>query len=187
MTACLFAFETPGRHETWQAHQLSPRVELGARFGPAQSFVGLGIDIYVLILPMIGLSKLQMPLSRKIGVGIIFMSAILACLGSALSIVYRWKLLINADTTWLATPVFITTGTLTRYYHVRLLSKAPSKGSENNKNTLVEVINLYESDGTTSGQPTRKDRYELYGTSKAMSGTGLQPSINSIVRDYRKL
>lgn len=77
MTACLFAFTTPGRHESWEQHQFTRGAYLDARFGPAQSAVGLGIDLYVLILPMIGISKLQMPMRRKIGVGVIFMSAVL--------------------------------------------------------------------------------------------------------------
>lgn len=77
MTACIFAFTTPGRHETWEQHQFTRGAYLDARFGPAQSAVGLGIDLYVLILPMIGISKLQMPLRRKLGVGVIFMSAVL--------------------------------------------------------------------------------------------------------------
>ncbi len=77
MTACIFAFVTPGRHETWEAHQFSRDETLDARFGPARSAVGLGIDLYVLILPIITVSKLQMPFHRKIGVTVIFMSAIL--------------------------------------------------------------------------------------------------------------
>ena len=77
MTACIFAFATPGRHVTWEAYQYSRGTHLDARFGPAQSAVGLGIDLYVLALPIIGVSKLQMPLRRKIGVSVIFMSAIL--------------------------------------------------------------------------------------------------------------
>ena len=77
MTACIFAFTTPKRHETWEAHQLTRGERLDARFGPAQSGVGLLIDLYVLLLPIIGVSKLQMPFRRKLGVTIIFMTAIL--------------------------------------------------------------------------------------------------------------
>ena len=77
MTASIFAFVTPARHETWDEHQLSRGSRLDSRFGPAQSAVGLGIDLYVLVLPIIGVSKLQMPFSRKLGVAVVFMSAIL--------------------------------------------------------------------------------------------------------------
>ncbi|KAL8940799.1 MAG: hypothetical protein Q9216_002625 [Gyalolechia sp. 2 TL-2023] len=220
MTACIFAFTTPGRDETWESHQFTRGARLDAKFGPAQSAVGLGIDIYVLILPMIGIFKLQMAMRRKLGVAVIFMSAILACLGSVLSIVYRWKLLVSLDKTWLATPVFITTllelqvgtmiacmpamsqtcrrlvplydevrGTLTRYYHIRLFSAPTSKGSEAKKDTLVGVINLYESDTATSGQPTRKDLYELYGTSRTVPAKTLQSSTSTSPSDgtYRKI
>lgn len=77
MTACIFAFKTPSRHQTWEAHQFSRGEQLTAKFGPAQSAVGLAIDLYVLMLPIIGVSKLQMTLRRKIGVVVVFTTAIL--------------------------------------------------------------------------------------------------------------
>lgn len=64
-------------------------------------------------------------------------------------------------------------GSLTRYYHIGLLSGRSSKESDLNKDTLVGAVNLYESDGATAGQPTRKDRYELYGNSKTMQSKTL--------------
>lgn len=75
MAASIFAFMTPGRHETWR--DLGMHERLNSKLAVAQSTVGLGIDLYVLILPIIGVSKLQMPFSRKLGVTIIFMSAVL--------------------------------------------------------------------------------------------------------------
>lgn len=56
--------------------------------------------------------------------------------------------------------------TVTRYFQDRLLSKTPSKGSDTKVNSLDGVVHLYEGDAATSGQPTRKDLYELYTTSK---------------------
>ena len=76
MTAYIFALETPGRHETWVAHQLR-RGASYAKFGLVQSAVGLLIDLFILLLPVIAVSKLHMPFRRKLGVAVIFMSAIL--------------------------------------------------------------------------------------------------------------
>ena len=79
VTACLFAFMTPGRHETWQEKQFS--FYWGHTFSPkfrvATSSVGLAIDLLILILPLVAVSKLQMPLCRKLGLSVIFMTGIL--------------------------------------------------------------------------------------------------------------
>ena len=77
MTACLFAFATPRANETWTSHLLTKENDQTFPFAVPQSCVGLVIDLYILILPIIGVSKLQMATRRKIGVIIIFMSAIL--------------------------------------------------------------------------------------------------------------
>ena len=126
-TATLFAIATPGRHETWVGKQSTGSSgRLRRELAPAQSAVGLGIDLYVLILPIIAVCKLQMPFSRKLGVTVIFMSAILyespfppsrgefdhldGILNSrSACLVYRVRLLTTDDEMWLATPTFITT------------------------------------------------------------------------------
>jgi hypothetical protein len=41
-----------------------------------QSAVGLAIDLYILILPIIAVSQLQLPLRRKIGTSLIFATGI---------------------------------------------------------------------------------------------------------------
>ena len=79
VTACRFALMTPRRNQTWEEVQFSRY--WGHTFSPkfrvATSSVGLAVDILILILPIIGVSKLQMPLRRKIGLGVIFLSGIL--------------------------------------------------------------------------------------------------------------
>lgn len=77
-------------------------------------------------------------------------------------------------------------GSLTRYYHIGLLSGPPSKDSGLNKDTLVNVVNVYESDGT-AGQPTRKDRYELYGNSKTMQSKTLLSEKIATDGTYREI
>jgi hypothetical protein len=41
-----------------------------------QSVVGLAIDLYILILPIIALAQLQLPRRRKVGISLIFMTGI---------------------------------------------------------------------------------------------------------------
>ena len=80
ITATMLALLTPRRHEKWLEYtfyQLQQVVIVAMRLRAAQSAAGVAIDLYVLILPIIGVSKLQMPFTRKLGVAIIFMSAIL--------------------------------------------------------------------------------------------------------------
>ncbi len=77
MTILSFVCATPYPHESWFAQKFTERAELIVRFSLPQSGVGLAIDIYVLILPMMGVTRLQMPFRRKLGVMLIFLSAIL--------------------------------------------------------------------------------------------------------------
>lgn len=63
---------------------------------------------------------------------------------------------------------------MSRYYHNRVFSTAQSKPSEPKKDTLSGVIELYDSKGTSSGHPTRKDLYE---TSMTVPARSLQPNV----------
>lgn len=76
MTAVVFAILTPTRHQTWLERQASS-VHLDVTPGVAQSSVGLAIDLYILILPIIAIANSMIPLHRKIEAAIIFLSAIL--------------------------------------------------------------------------------------------------------------
>jgi len=126
LSVYMFAVITPSRHETWASHQYRKGLRFNLPISLARSCVGLAFDLYILVLPIVGVSKLQMPTRRKIGVIVIFMSAILfdsptpfinfirltsgrACLSSLLSIVYRRRLDQTKDTLWAVTPVNITT------------------------------------------------------------------------------
>ena len=77
MTILSFVCATPFPHESWLAQKFTERAELIVKFSFPQSGIGLAIDVYVLILPIIGVSRLQMRLRRKLGLILIFMSAIL--------------------------------------------------------------------------------------------------------------
>ena len=79
ITACLLAFMTPKRHETWEAVQFSHYWShtFSPKFRQGTSAVGLAIDICILILPIIGVSRLQMSFRRKLELGVVFTSGIL--------------------------------------------------------------------------------------------------------------
>lgn len=131
MTVVQFAFATPRRGETWFSHLLTRNEHWVSAMSVPQSAVGLVIDLYILLLPLIAINQLQLATRRRFGVILIFMTGILyeyrvslqthrthfdrACLGSTLSVYYRYTLDHTADITWNVMPVNTVT-------HVSLLS-----------------------------------------------------------------
>lgn len=77
MTVCVFVLSTPRRNETWLSHETSPREELDLHFSVPQSTVGLVIDVYILILPIVAVNKLQIATRRKFGIILIFATGLL--------------------------------------------------------------------------------------------------------------
>ncbi|MCJ1312322.1 hypothetical protein MMC25_005996 [Agyrium rufum] len=105
----LMILTTPGK-EGWVAHFEGPKQTSSAVLSMPLPGVGLGIDLYILVIPIIGIWNLQLPLQRKIGVGLVFFTAILAVIASLLSIIYRVTITRNpfADLTYNLMPVFLT-------------------------------------------------------------------------------
>ena len=60
MTVCLLIFTTPHNDETWLSHSNTTRDKLNLKFSVPHSAVGLAIDVYILLLPVAAVSKLQM-------------------------------------------------------------------------------------------------------------------------------
>ena len=75
LAVCLFIFTTPGPRQTWLEKTKDPNYRYHSSFGVPQSVVGLAIDLYILILPILGVMKLQMPNKRKIGIILVFTTA----------------------------------------------------------------------------------------------------------------
>ncbi|KAF7895845.1 hypothetical protein EAF00_005860 [Botryotinia globosa] len=71
--------------------------------------VGLAIDVFLFIIPLLAVSKLHMATKKKLGVGLIFATGALAIVASILSIIYRVRLNQVLDNTWALVPVFILT------------------------------------------------------------------------------
>lgn len=72
-TVMQFYFQTPRRGETFVSHQLRPLANksLNLLLIPL-SAVGVVIDFYILILPMVAISRLQLAKKRKIGLCLVF-------------------------------------------------------------------------------------------------------------------
>ena len=77
MTTCGLVYMTPRRGQFWTSEHMLKMKWVGSTFAVPQSAVGLGIDLYIMILPIIAVSRLQMKAKRKIGISIVFMIAIL--------------------------------------------------------------------------------------------------------------
>ncbi|KAF7906914.1 hypothetical protein EAE99_011981 [Botrytis elliptica] len=73
------------------------------------SAVGLGIDLFLLGLPLKAVGELCLPWRRKVVVGIVFLTGIFACIASALSVYYRFinKQSNTKDTTYALQNVII--------------------------------------------------------------------------------
>ncbi|KAL8728927.1 MAG: hypothetical protein Q9181_005175 [Wetmoreana brouardii] len=68
--------------------------------GVVQSAVGIVSDFYLLIIPIPAVWTLQLPLRKKIGIIGIFMTGLLACMASCLSLWLRIRLRTANDVTW---------------------------------------------------------------------------------------
>ena len=111
-------YMTPRKGHTFASVAASPAELKVLILSIPVAAVGLGIDVYLLILPIMGVMHLQLPTRRKIGVVLIFMTGIAcgqiiplstvislttydrACVSSALSVYYKALLNKNADITW---------------------------------------------------------------------------------------
>ena len=76
MTVCSFIF-APAPHQTRVENGMTHDQALSLDFSVPQSCVGLVIDLYILILPILGVLRLQMSTRRKVGVILVFLSAIM--------------------------------------------------------------------------------------------------------------
>ena len=76
MFVCGLVFSTPHKGESWTHHEIGAE-RLNAKLSVPQSCVNLVLDLYILILPVAAVTKLQMTPRRKIGIILIFMTGLL--------------------------------------------------------------------------------------------------------------
>ncbi len=67
-----FILATPRRGETWEQSFTSSRSGSQTRFAVPVACVGLLIDIYILILPSLAISTLNLKTARKVGLLVVF-------------------------------------------------------------------------------------------------------------------
>lgn len=77
MSVAQIVFVTPSRGETLFSHLTTGSQNSSLALTIPSSAVGLAIDLYILVLPVVAVSQLQLPTRRKIGVILVFMTGIL--------------------------------------------------------------------------------------------------------------
>ncbi|KAF5872397.1 putative integral membrane protein [Botrytis fragariae] len=100
VTILLFYLSTPFGSETFASKILTPQYDMYILVGIPTSAISFGIDIYLLVLPLIAVSNLCIPRKQKIFVMVGFAVGLLACLGSLLSIIYRVVINRSQDASW---------------------------------------------------------------------------------------
>lgn len=65
-------FSTPRIGQGWVAHFLSPRQAEIARISFPVAPIGLVIDVFLLVLPMVAVYKVQLHTTRKLGLMLMF-------------------------------------------------------------------------------------------------------------------
>jgi hypothetical protein len=103
-TSVLFAFvfACSPREAIWNPNIKGKCMSSGPAM-VATSGINLASDIAILVLPIIGVSKLQMPLSRKLGVSAVFAVGLLAIAACIARLVYTIHLIQTHDITyWVA-------------------------------------------------------------------------------------
>lgn len=71
-TIVLFYYKTPRRGETFLSHMRGPLAAKSLNVSIPHSAVGIVIDFYILILPIVAISRLQLAKRRKIGLCLLF-------------------------------------------------------------------------------------------------------------------
>ncbi|TGO10146.1 hypothetical protein BTUL_0143g00170 [Botrytis tulipae] len=107
VTILLFYLATPFGSETFASKLFTPQYAMYIRVGMPTSAISFGIDIYLLVLPLVAVSNLRIPKKQKILVMVGFAVGLLACLGSLLSLIYRVVSVRSNDKSWIGVPVVL--------------------------------------------------------------------------------
>lgn len=70
----MFVFTTPAPGQSWLAVTLSARYARTIPLGVVAAWIDAFSDVYILVLPIVGVWSLHLPLRKKVGVLLIFMS-----------------------------------------------------------------------------------------------------------------
>lgn len=95
------ALSAPSPGQSWHGLMESDKMGRGIYWGLVQSVLGIILDLYIFILPLPVIYRLQMSKKKRIQVTAVFSTAFLAVVATVLSLVYRILLYKNtADQTW---------------------------------------------------------------------------------------
>ncbi|KAF4215124.1 hypothetical protein CNMCM8980_010661 [Aspergillus fumigatiaffinis] len=100
-------FAAPHIGETWEDLLVNHRPEKLIYWGIVQGTLSVVLDIYIFILPLPLLSKLQLPRKKRWQLLIIFSTAMLGIVASVIALVFRIQLLTTSDTTFTQSALFI--------------------------------------------------------------------------------
>ncbi|KAL4919865.1 hypothetical protein BDW62DRAFT_35076 [Aspergillus aurantiobrunneus] len=90
-------FTSPAPGQSWAESFLS------VRYGKMHPWMipiaagSLGLDVYILLVPIASVWRLRMSLKKKLGVLSVFATGVVACIASSLSIYYKWILSIHGE------------------------------------------------------------------------------------------
>ncbi|MCJ1306973.1 hypothetical protein MMC25_000617 [Agyrium rufum] len=104
------AFTTPHPHETWLELDTDPRYMIPLyHLSIPITTISLCVDVYIFVLPMLGVAKLKLSPRRRVGVVLVFLTGFTACIASFLTLIYKIVLNNNiGDNLWWSIPVNIT-------------------------------------------------------------------------------
>ncbi|KAL8950865.1 MAG: hypothetical protein Q9222_003119 [Ikaeria aurantiellina] len=90
---------TPRSQEGWGTEVLRRCAALSV-MGPIQGAIGVAADLFILLLPLPIVLKLQLPRGKKAGLLVLFMMGIFALIASSVSLYYRVIIYANRDKFW---------------------------------------------------------------------------------------
>lgn len=100
-------FAAPHVGETWEDLLVNHRPVKLIYWGIVQGTLSVILDIYIFILPLPLLAKLQLPRKKRWKLLIIFSTAMMGIVASVIALVFRIQLLTTSDTTYTQSALFI--------------------------------------------------------------------------------
>ena len=77
LTVASLALDIPSQDESWIEHRPSPGMRTFAKILIPQSAIGLLIDVYILLIPVVAVSRSTMSLRKKVDALFVFFSGAL--------------------------------------------------------------------------------------------------------------
>ncbi|KAL8836864.1 MAG: hypothetical protein Q9170_002755 [Blastenia crenularia] len=105
ISVLVFVLTTPAPGHTWFSAITTEEYQRFLKTLVPGHAVRFAIDMYILVLPLIAVSQIQLPTRKKIGVCLIFLTGLTACIASGLTVYYMDLLVKTPNTTGALMPV----------------------------------------------------------------------------------